>query len=225
MENNLNATTAITEREQGTILKFYKTREQALHAVDKFDRANVVSAFAVAWAWKQLKDNFQTEDCTLKDMCAERGLAPSSVSERIKVVNKIPPILWGVYNMSQLVEITRLKGVEDWNTYPIEETFPNTLSTREIRSLVKKMDESVNATETGADESVNATETGADETDENINTQRIDEFHMTNVNIVEYLQTVLANYSNETAIAISIRIEVENNEKESFRDSVAGCYL
>ena len=218
MENNLNATTTITEREQGTILKFYKTREQALHAVDKFDRANVVSAFAVAWAWKQLKDNFQTEDCTLKDMCAERGLAPSSVSERIKVVNKIPSILWGVYTMSQLVEITRLKGIEDWNTYPIEETFPNTLSTREIRSLVKKMNESVNSNETS--ESADETSESADETSEsadesaveNIKTPRVDEFHITNVDIVEYLQTVLANYSNEKAIAISIRIEVENNE-------------
>ena len=211
MENNLNATTTITEREQGTILKFYKTREQALHAVDKFDRANVVSAFAVAWAWKQLKDNFQTEDCTLKDMCAERGLAPSSVSERIKVVNKIPSILWGVYTMSQLVEITRLKGIEDWNTYPIEETFPNTLSTREIRSLVKKMNESVNSNETS--ESADETSESADESAvENIKTPRVDEFHITNVDIVEYLQTVLANYSNEKAIAISIRIEVENNE-------------
>lgn len=213
---NTNITTAITTKEQNTILKTYRTREQALRAVDKFDRAEIMSAFAVAWAWKQLKEMFQTEDCTLKDMCEERGLSPSTVSERIKVVNNIPPEFWGVYTMTQLVEITRLKGVDDWAVYPITETFPNTLSAKEIRKIVKDMNNAaIVSGETDAVESDN--ESDAEESTKTITEgktePRVDEYLITNIDINEYLSTVVENYKQgEKAIAISIRIEVENDE-------------
>ena len=132
----------VTEKEQTTIFKTYKTREACANAIVKMDRTNKVYQFSIANCWKQLKDRFQTEDCTLDDMCKQFGVSKSTITEQIKVINTIDPVYYGVYTMTQLVEICRLKNV-DFSTYDFTEDFQNTLTAKEIRALVKKLNNTV----------------------------------------------------------------------------------
>ena len=156
-------TTAITITEkENTLFKSYKSRTAAMHAIAILDRRSKVFAFVIADAWQQLKELYQTEDCTLKDMCEQLGENYTSVCERIKVIEKIPREYYGTYTITQLVEISRLKNV-DFREIDIYSMFPYTLTTKEIRKLVKGYNEAVEAgeTESAADD----TESAADDTD------------------------------------------------------------
>ena len=152
---------AITEKEN-TLFKSFKSRTAAMHAIATLDRRSKVFAFVIADAWQQLKELYQTEDCTLKDMCERLGENYTSVCERIKVIEKIPREYYGTYTITQLVEISRLKNV-DFREIDIYSMFPYTLTTKEIRKLVKGYNEAVEAgeTESAADD----TESAADDTD------------------------------------------------------------
>ena len=164
-------TTAITITEkENTLFKSYKSRTAAMHAIAILDRRSKVFAFVIADAWQQLKELYQTEDCTLKDMCEQLGENYTSVCERIKVIEKIPREYYGTYTITQLVEISRLKNV-DFREIDIYSLFPYTLTTKEIRKLVKGYNEAVEAGETestaeGAESTADETESTADETAE-----------------------------------------------------------
>ena len=193
---------ATTEKEQATIFKSYRTREACANAIVKMDRTNKVYQFAIANCWKQLKDFFQTEDCTLDDMCKQFGVSKSTISEQIKVINTIDPVYYGVYTMTQLVEICRLKNV-DFTTYDFTENFPNTLTAKEIRTLVKKMNNAVSeqdeATEQdGATEQDEATEQGE-------GTERAEETYLTIDNAIHALK--LAKEAGKTPTKITIIFE------------------
>ena len=141
-------TTAITITEkENTLFKSFKSRTAAIHAITTLDRKSKVYAFVIADAWQQLKELYQTEDCTLKDMCEELGENYTSVCERIKVIEKIPREYYGTYTITQLVEISRLKNV-DFTEIDIYTMFPNTLTTKEIRKLVKGYNEAIDVDET-----------------------------------------------------------------------------
>ena len=141
-------TTAITITEkENTLFKSFKSRTAAIHAITTLDRKSKVYAFVIADAWQQLKELYQTEDCALKDMCEELGENYTSVCERIKVIEKIPREYYGTYTITQLVEISRLKNV-DFTEIDIYTMFPNTLTTKEIRKLVKGYNEAIDVDET-----------------------------------------------------------------------------
>jgi len=140
-----------------------------MRAITTLDRKSKVYAFVIADAWQQLKELYQTEDCTLKDMCEELGENYTSVCERIKVIEKIPREYYGTYTITQLVEISRLKNV-DFNEIDIYSLFPYTLTTKEIRKIVKGYNEAIDVdkAESTADEAKSTaedTESAADETD------------------------------------------------------------
>ena len=163
-------TTAITITEkENTLFKSFKSRTAAMHAITTLDRRSKVYAFVIADAWQQLKELYQTEDCTLKDMCEWLGENYTSVCERIKVIEKIPREYYGTYTITQLVEISRLKNV-DFREIDIYSLFPYTLTTKEIRKLVKGYNEAIDVdeTESAADDTESAaddTESAADDTD------------------------------------------------------------
>lgn len=148
-----------------------------MHAITTLDRRSKVYAFVIADAWQQLKELYQTEDCTLKDMCERLGENYTSVCERIKVIEKIPREYYGTYTITQLVEISRLKNV-DFREIDIYSLFPYTLTTKEIRKLVKGYNEAIDVDETesaaddtestaeGAESTADETESTADETAE-----------------------------------------------------------
>ena len=162
----------ITEKENG-LFKSFKSRTAAIHAITTLDRKSKVYAFVIADAWQQLKELYQTEDCTLKDMCEQLGENYTSVCERIKVIEKIPREYYGTYTITQLVEISRLKNV-DFNEIDIYSMFPYTLTTKEIRKLVKGYNEAIDAdTESAAEDTESAaedTESAAEETAETVET-------------------------------------------------------
>lgn len=166
-------TTAITITEkENTLFKSFKSRTAAIKAITTLDRKSKVYAFVIADAWQQLKELYQTEDCTLKDMCEELGENYTSVCERIKVIEKIPREYYGTYTITQLVEISRLKNV-DFTEIDIYTMFPNTLTTKEIRKLVKSYNEAVDVDDSTAEntaEDTEDTESTAEDTAETVET-------------------------------------------------------
>ena len=158
-------TTAITITEkENTLFKSFKSRTAAIHAITTLDRKSKVYAFVIADAWQQLKEFYQTEDCTLKDMCDEMGENYTSVCERIKVIEKIPREYYATYTITQLVEISRLKNV-DFNEIDIYSMFPYTLTTKEIRKIVKDYNAAIDYEITTTDEGIQITERAAEDTE------------------------------------------------------------